>query len=249
MIMTMRRSTMGRGRSAWAAPLGILIAATVWVQAIAAGDDPYPAMAPVSQYLIASRAEEISLAKSAAPASVADHAEVLVLGARGYETAVKGTNGFVCFVGRSWDVSFVDPQFWNPKIRSPQCDNATSARSVLPRYLTRTERVLTGVSKAEMQKREAAERAAGTLKAPDPGAMCYMMSKGGYLNDANGPWHPHVMFFAPRTDDAAWGANLPGSPVDSDSASYDETTIFMVVVASWSDGTPAPLHKEVLPKR
>ncbi|MGH9144447.1 MAG: hypothetical protein ACRD2I_25195, partial [Vicinamibacterales bacterium] len=127
---------------------------------------------------------------------------------------------------------------------SPQCDNATSARSVLPRYLTRTERVLAGISKADMQKREAAEWSASTLKVPEPGAMCYMLSKGGYLNDAaNGPWHPHVMFFVPRIEDAAWGANLPDSPVASDSASYQQTTIFFVVVPNWSDGTSAPLHK------
>ena len=242
--MMTRRWTIGGGRGAWAAALGVLTAAMVWNPAVAAGDDPYPTMAPLSQYLIASRAEEIGLAKSAAPASVADHAEVLVLAAHGYETTVKGTNGFVCFVGRSWDLSFVNPEFWNPKIRSPQCDNAVAARSVRPRYFTRTERVLAGVSKAEMQKREAAEWVAGELKAPEPKAMCYMMSTGGYLNDAaNGPWHPHVMFFTPRTDDAAWGANLPGSPVASDSASYDETTIFFVIVPNWSDGTPAPLHK------
>jgi hypothetical protein len=243
--MMMLRSMIRDGRGgAWASALGVLTAAMAWSQAVAAGDDPYPTMAPISQYLIASRADEISLAKSAAPVSVADHAELLVLGAHGYETAVRGTNGFVCFVGRSWDVSFADPQFWNPKIRSPQCDNAIAARSVLPRYLTRTERVLAGVSKAEMQKREAAEWLAGKLKAPEPGAMCYMLSKDGYLNDAaGGPWHPHVMFFAPRTDSAAWGADLPGSPLMSDSASYEQTTIFFVIVANWSDGTPGPLHK------
>src|SRR5262249_17961981 len=150
-----------------------------------------------------------------------DHADVLVLGARGYETAVKGTNGFVCLVGRSWDVSFANSEFWNPKIRAPQCDNATSARSVLPRYLKRTARVLSGATKAEMQKLEAADRAAGKLPAPEPGAVSYMMSKGGYLNDrAEGPWHPHFMVFAPRTEAAAWGANLPGSPVAADSSSY-----------------------------
>jgi hypothetical protein len=70
-----------------------------------------------------------------------------------------------------------------------------------------------------------------------------MMSKGGYLNDTDGAWHPHVMYFAPRTDDAAWGANLPGSPVASDSASYEQTTMFFVVVPNWSDGTAGPLHK------
>jgi uncharacterized protein YndB with AHSA1/START domain len=235
------RSMTGGGRGAWAGALCVVTAAMVWSQGVAAHDDPYPTMAPISQYMIASRAEEIRLAKSAAPASVADHAELLVLGAHGYETAVKGTNGFVCFVGRSWDVSFVDPQFWNPKIRSPQCDNAVSVRSVLPRYLTRTTRVLSGVSKAEMQKREAAEWLSGTLKAPEPGAVSYMMSKDGYLNDAaGGPWHPHVMFFAPRTDSAAWGADLPGSPLMSDSTSYEQTTIFFVIVPKWSDGTPGP---------
>jgi hypothetical protein len=223
--------------------LSVVTAVTFWSQTVRAGGEPYPTMAPTSQYLIASRAEEISLARSAAPPAIADHAEVRVLGAHGYETAVKGTNGFVCFVGRSWDVSFADPQFWNPKIRSPQCDNATSVRSVLPRYLTRTEWVLAGVSKVEIQTREAAEWAAGTLKAPEPGAICYMMSKGGYLNDAGGRWHPHVMFFAPRTDDAAWGANLTGSPIASDSTSYEHTTIFFVVVPNWSDGTSGSLHK------
>ena len=240
----LNRSMTRRGRAVGAAAFGMLAAAAVGASHVVANDTTYPAMAPVSQYLIASRADEIALARSAAPASVADHADVLVLGAHGYETAVKGTNGFVCFVGRSWDVSFADPQFWNPKIRTPQCDNATSARSVLPRYLTRTERVLSRVSKAEMQTREAADWASGVLKVPEPGAMCYMLSKSGYINDAAaGPWHPHVMFFAPRTNDAAWGANLPGSPVASDSTSYDHITIFFVIVPDWSDGTPAPMHK------
>jgi hypothetical protein len=241
--MKSTRSRMACGHVPWSVVLSLVTAVTLWSQSVRAADEPYSAMAPVSQYLIASRAEEISLAKSAAPAAVADHAEVRVLAAHGYETAVKGTNGFVCFVGRSWDVSFANPQFWNPKIRSPQCDNATSARSVLPRYLTRTERVMAGISKAEIQKREAAEWVAGKLKAPEPGAICYMMSKGGYLNDADAAWHPHVMYFAPRTEDAAWGANLPGSPVASDSASYDQTTIFFVIVPNWSDGTSSLLHK------
>src|SRR5215813_10250318 len=85
-----------------------------------AGENPYPAMAEIRQYHM-TKADEIALAKSAAPASIADHADVLVLGDRGYETAVKGTNGFVCFVGRSWDNGFVNAEFWNPKVRAPEC--------------------------------------------------------------------------------------------------------------------------------
>lgn len=244
MTMTSMRVASGRGRRVWVATCGIFAAATIGGHPVAAGADPYPAMAPIAQYMVATRADEIALAKSAAPASVADQASVMVLSAHGYETAVKGTNGFVCFVGRSWDQSFASPEFWNPKVRTPQCDNATSARSVLPRYLMRTERVLASMPKPEMQKREAADWTSGALKAPESGAMCYMLSKSGYINDsAGGAWHPHVMFFTPRTEDAAWGANLPGSPVASDSTSYDHTTIFFVIVPSWSDGTPAPMHK------
>jgi hypothetical protein len=73
----------------------------------------YPAMAPIAQYRISGRDDEIALARSAAPPSISVDADVLVLGDRGYVTAVKGKNGFICFVERSWDAGFDDPQFWN----------------------------------------------------------------------------------------------------------------------------------------
>ena len=38
----------------------------------------------------------------------------------------------------------------------------------------------------------------------ESGAMCYMMSKQGYLSDRDGHWHPHLMFFLPLTDPATW---------------------------------------------
>ena len=72
---------------------------------------PYPTMAPLEQYRIADPQEEIALARSAAPPSISADAEVLVLGSRGYETAVKGKNGFVCFVERSWTAGLDDPEF------------------------------------------------------------------------------------------------------------------------------------------
>ena len=60
-----------------------------------AAKDAYPAMAPLDQYLIADEQSEIALARSAAPASISDAAEVMVLQRDGYKTAVKGTNGFM----------------------------------------------------------------------------------------------------------------------------------------------------------
>jgi hypothetical protein len=79
----------------------------------------YPHMAPVEEYLMTDRNAEIALARSAAPESISRDATVLVLGRRGYETAVEGQNGFVCVVERGWMSPADAPEFWNPKIRGP----------------------------------------------------------------------------------------------------------------------------------
>ena len=73
----------------------------------------YPTMAPIDAYLM-DRTQEIALAKSAAPTSISKHATILVLTRTGYETAVTGTNGFVCWVGRGWVGASDWPERWNP---------------------------------------------------------------------------------------------------------------------------------------
>jgi hypothetical protein len=211
----------------------VLLAEAGWAQSAKA---PYPAMAPVEQYRMAS-AEEVALARSAANEAVSRDAEVLVLGSRGYETAAKGTNGFVCMVERAWANDFDNAEFWNPKLRAPHCFNAAAARSVLPAYLERTKLVLSGLTKEQVEERMKAAVAKKVFGAPEPGSMCYMMSKQGYLNDAAGHWRPHVMFFLPPTDAASWGANLKGSPVFAATGAPEPVTIFMVPVTRWSDGT------------
>lgn len=199
-----------------------------------AGAAVYPSMGPIARYDIADRAAEVALARSAAPASISGGAQILVLGKRGYETAVKGGNGFVCLVERSWDMNFNSPEFWNPRVRSPQCLNAAGASSVLPTYLERTRWVLAGESIARMQARAKTQNPL----MPAPGSVCYMMSKQGYINDtAAGPWYSHVMFFG-LGKPAAWGANLTDSPMAADAAAYKPVTIFMVIVQKWSDGSP-----------
>jgi len=205
----------------------------------------YPQMAPVEQYRIANREEEIALARSAAPPSISADAEVLVLGSHGYETAVKGKNGFVCFVERSWAAGFDDPEFWNPKLRAPNCFNPPAARTELPQLLMRTEWVLGGATKQQLVERtKAAAVASGSFKAPEPGAFSFMLSKDGYLSDdAAGPWLPHVMFFLPHGQAGNWGANKEGSPVIGRDASAIETTILFIPVRSWSDGSSAPPAK------
>jgi len=205
-----------------------------------AAKNPYPAMAPLRQYLMADRTAEIALAKRAAPAAISSHATVLVLAASGYQIAIQGTNGFTCVVERSWMSSFDSPQFWNPKMRGPVCYNPPATRSVLLYTLNRTKLVLAGLSKAEMRKKIEAAVASGQLSVPEPGAMSYMLARRGYLNDSVGHWHPHLMFHVPTTDAASWGADLPGSPVLLDTEfppGPEPESVFMVPVHNWSDGT------------
>jgi hypothetical protein len=198
---------------------------------------PYPSMAPLDQYLIADPNAEIALARSAAPESISHDAEVMVLGRHGYEIAAKGTNGFVCIVERGWTAPIDDPNFWNPKLRGPLCLNAAAARSYLPFTIKKTEWVLAGQSKAQMFDNIKAALDKKELPMQEPGAMCYMLSKQQYLGDSATHWHPHLMFFVPRTEAAAWGADVPGSPILSGDDPQDSLMIFMVPVAKWSDGT------------
>jgi hypothetical protein len=202
----------------------------------------YSSMAPLDQYLMPDRQAEISLAQSAAPAAISDHATVLVLARHGYEVAIKGTNDFTCVVERSWMSPFDHSEFWNPKIRGPICYNPPATRSVLPFTVKTTELALARLSKAQINERIHAIVVNKELPTPEPGAMSYMMSKDGYLGDTVGHWHPHLMFHIPKTDAASWGANLPSSPVELDTDHHEvpePETIFMVPVGNWSDGAPA----------
>src|ERR1700683_2803394 len=196
-----------------------------------------PNMAPVDQYLIGDRDAEIALARSAAPESISQDAEVMVLGRHGYEIAVKGKNGFVCLVERSWTAPIDDPNFWNPKLRGPLCLNAAGARTYLPLTIKKTEWILAGQSKAQMFESLKTALDKKVLPMQEPGAMCYMLSKQQYLGDSATHWHPHLMFFVPRTDAASWGADVPGSPILSGDDPQDSLMIFMVPVGKWSDGT------------
>src|SRR5579864_359694 len=204
----------------------------------------YPSMASIEQYLMPDRNAEIALARSAAPESISSDAKILVLGWRGYETAVEGKNGFVCMVERSWMSPFNSAQFWNPKVRVPQCFNPAAARTILPLIIKRTEMVLAGLSKSQMIDGIKAAYDNKELPSPEPGAMCYMMSRAGYLNDTLGHYVPHLMFYFPLTDKSSWGADLPDSPVTLNpqfQGGPEPITEFVIAVGKWSDGTAAPV--------
>ena len=201
----------------------------------------YAAMAPVDAYLMADQNAEIALARSAAPASIADGAEVMVLGRKGFTTAVKGTNGFLCIVERSWGAGTDEVEFWNPKVRAPICFNPQAARSFAPIFLMKTKLALAGKSKTEIVAATDAALNKKELPALEQGAMCYMMSKQQYLNDRGMSWHPHLMFFVSGDAAKSWGADQPGSPIIAANDPEERVTIMMVWVGNWSDGSAAPV--------
>ncbi len=225
----------------------VVVLCAVWQGQAKDAQGQYPSMAPIDQYMM-DRNAEIAMARSAAPEAISRDAKVMVLGRHGYETASEGKSGFVCVVERAWMADFDQPEFWNPRIRGPICFNPAAARSILPLTLKRTDLVLKGLSKPQLidgiktalEKRE--------LPTLEPGAMCYMMSKLQFLGDSGGHWAPHLMFYVPQTDPAAWGADLPGSPVlllPQFQGRPEPVTVFMVPVRHWSDGTAfVPTHAQ-----
>lgn len=226
----------------WAALRGFAACAAVLLGASAVRAADYSAMAPLDQYMM-DRSAEIAMAKSAAPPSIADKASILVLTRRGYDTAIKGSNGFVCAVERGWMSQYDFPQFWNPHMRGPQCFNPMAVRSILPFTIRRTELALAGRSKPEIAAaiKEGIEN--HTLPHLEAGAMSYMMSKEGYLNDEARNWRPHLMFYFPRAEGANWGADLPGAPPMLNPQFQDSSeaiSVIMLPAMHWSDGTPAP---------
>ena len=202
-----------------------------------AASSPYPNMAPIAQYRM-DRDAEIALARTAAPASISRDAEILVLGEKNFEVAVKGTNGYVCAVGRAFGGPLSNPEFWSPKNRSPICYNAPAVRSLLPYAMKQTAMALAGASKSQIVDAIRTAVAKKELGPPETGSMAYMMSKDAYLTDRGGHNLAHLMFELPRDgsfrDDAAFFVSWDPAPVIE----------FNVPVGQWSDGTPiAPPSK------
>jgi len=191
---------------------------------------PYPSMAPIEQYRM-DRDAEIAMARTAAPPSISRDAEILVLGQKNFETAVHGKNGFVCLVGRAFGGPLNNPEFWNPKNRSPICLNPPAARSLMPYAMKETGMALAGASKAQIIDAIRTAVAKKELGAPESGSMSYMMSREAYLTDQGAHNLAHVMFELPRNgvlqDDPNFFVSWDPAPVIE----------FNVPVGHWSDGT------------
>lgn len=221
-----------------------LLASCAAAYARAPQANPYPTMAPVARYLMPSAAAEIAMARTGGPSSISDHAEILVMTKQEYVVGVKGTNGWVCVVGRSWTAGLGDPEFWNWRGLGPGCFNPPAVRSVLPQYLARTKWALAGDTREQIAQKAKAAYENHQFTDPAPGSFAFMLSKEGYLLGAHGPWRPHVMPFIAKDQLDTWSAGFKGSPVEAPPdpnaySSYEPMTIY-IPVDKWSDGSPGP---------
>lgn len=201
-----------------------------------------PDLAP---YLIPDRGAEVALARSAAPVNVSASATVLVLTHTGFVQAARGTNGFTCFVARSFHGSLTDATFWSPKVRAPHCMNPAASRTILPEMMKRAEWIMAGVSVTEIATRTKAAYASHEFPMPAVGAMAYMLSPQQHLADTNPHWMPHLMFYYDRSAPAStFGAGGFTAPIIDGSVGDPNSPVLtlLIPVRQWSNGTPALGH-------
>jgi hypothetical protein len=211
----------------FAVAVAMLLAAVVSVSA-----QTEPRYPPLSEYLMPQE-QEIALARSAAPASISDHATIKVLTESGYEVASEGDNGFVCMVMRGWTAPTYTPaQFrdlvYEPTVLAPICFDPLASQTVLPYYELRTKLGMEGNTPDQIAAGVEAAYATGALPQRIGVSFAYMWSADQNLIPGVGAWHPHVMIFAPYYENATVGGNEFGSPLPQ--VSDDEGTPFTVVV-------------------
>jgi len=192
---------------------------------------------PIEQYLMPP-AEEIALAKTAAPANISDRATIKVLTRSGFEVAQPGDNGSVCLVMRGFSAPTYTPAefrnlVYDAAVRAPICFTPLAVHTVLPYYELRTKLALQGKNPDDIAAGVEAAYAKGQLPKRDGVSFAYMWSARQNLASGIGHWHPHVMIFAPQYNNSMVGGNPFGSPLPQ--LTDDAETPFSVVVIPVDD--------------
>jgi hypothetical protein len=174
-------------------------------------------------------AEEIALAKSAAPAWISDSATIYVLRRGGHVKAREGSNGFSCLVSRD-----------NPESLYPICYDREASRTILPVELRQQQLREQGKTEDEIDREIGHELARGTFRPPTGAAMSYMMSRdqvlfAGPTGRRVGQWHPHVMIYLPyaSADQLGIDPRRGGHVFVGDEGK--PTAHLVVIVPEWSE--------------
>ena len=144
------------------------------------------------------RAEEVALARSAAPRGVSGDATVWVLTDSGYTIAERGASGVACYVSRSWVESV-----------EPHCFDEEGARSIMAIEMRRVELRHRGVERAAEDRDIADGLASGRFRLPRRPVLSWMLSGAQRLvSDEGKPvgkWRPHLMIYYPYLTAAELG--------------------------------------------
>jgi hypothetical protein len=215
----------------------LLLALAVLPASLAAQSSRYPAKPkPFPE------AEEIALARSAAPAEISALADVYVLRDEGPVKVHAGTNGAACMVNRDLHEGSL----------YPICCDREGAATSMQRELMELKLRTQGRPEDEIGRMVAAAFSNGQLRTPTKPSIAYMMSPRQILFSSAkadgrhvGAWHPHVMIAMPNAKGGDFGLASPSS-VDVLSFDYEGTPSAQLVVKvpAWSDGTPAPHGKK-----
>jgi hypothetical protein len=181
---------------------------TSWILALAVGTATGQSATAqrAGERIVLPRAQEIALARSAAPADVSGASTVLVFEkGRGYVVAEEGTNGVTCYVSRS-----------QPQSLEPHCFDPEGSRTILQIDLREAELRERGMAEGEIDREIAGAIASGELELPERPAMSYMLSSAQVLyNDDGervGAWKPHLMIYWPYLEPADLGLGETPSP-------------------------------------
>lgn len=170
--------------------------ACLWI--LASGATPTRAAEPAPEAFLMDPAEERRIAATAGPEAVTSGATYYRLTKDGFRKVEDGTNGFHCFVERSW--TGPDPtnaRTFDPKVKAPHCINPEGARTTLQEMFLVSELAMAGKNAEEIDRAVDRAYAEGTLRLPEGLSLTYMMSKHQWLGERVGAWHPHVMLWVP----------------------------------------------------
>jgi hypothetical protein len=251
----MRTPMKTKERTIWIMAPVLAISIGFLVPNATAQSDPYPKMAPVDQYLM-EKTPRFSWRGVPLPIPYPATRRFWFWEGRATRLRSKARTALSAWWKRGWMGMFDWPEFWSPKVRAADCLNPQAARSILPIVYLRTRMVMAGRSKAEIVSAVKAAFEKKQLPSLESGAMAYMMSKSAYLTDEGDHNGPHLMFYTPVENAKDWGSEAAGSPVvsspywfisrkeQSQMNGLPPILVFVVMVADWSDGTPAGQHND-----
>ena len=175
-------------------PICILTLAAYFAGSISAGAQSTPVSGTPP---LMDREQEIALALSSCPPSIAGNAAVYVLEKSGYVKVRNGGNSFTAIV-----------QHVTPASQEPQCMDAEGARTFLPRILKVAEMRAQGRSPEEIQSFLSDSITKGTFPAPAHPGIIYMLSSQNLLPGGKGAiFPPHVMFYGTHLTNADLGVD------------------------------------------